>query len=152
LSDFISLQLIALPSIIIGRNFTIVWEAMRNYQMTHNGELPASMESPRVTGTISHERRDSFIDDIPHFPSVSYVARSDDRGRDRLAEQVSALSEMTRQNQLAIERILRILETPHAADTRPKSDYSSPATSNVNGPEQNLQHTDEAELLDKELK
>ncbi|KAI8576278.1 hypothetical protein K450DRAFT_257518 [Umbelopsis ramanniana AG] len=144
--------LIALPSIIIGRNFTIVWEAMRNYQMTHNGELPASMESPRANGTLSPERRDSFIEDIPHFPSVSYVPRRDDNSRDRLAEQVSALSEMTRQNQLAIERILRILETSQAAnrgDTGPKSDYSKPAI--ANGLEPKPKQTDEVEPLDKEF-
>lgn len=122
--------------------------------MTHNGELPASMESPRATGTMSPERRDSFIEDIPHFPSGSYRTRSDDISRDRLAEQVSALSEMTRQNQLAIERILRILETTQTADREdiaPKSDYSRPATANVNGLEQKSEHIDEPEPLDKEF-
>lgn len=123
--------------------------------MTHNGELPASMESPRAAGNMSPERRDSFIEDIPHFPSGSYRTRSDDNSRDRLAEQVSALSEMTRQNQLAIERILRILETTQTADREdvaPKSDYSRPATVNVNGLEQKSEHTTDPEPSDKEFK
>ncbi|CAO3681743.1 unnamed protein product [Umbelopsis vinacea] len=130
------LQLIALPSIIIGRNFTIVWEAMRNYQMTHNGELPESMEDPTAGGTRSPDRRNSFIDDIPHFPAMPSTNRSMDQNNLRLAEQVSALSEMTRQNQVAIERILKILQASHPSNRgdslapMTKAEYSGSGTPN----------------------
>jgi len=104
--------------------------------MTHNGELPESMEDPTAGGTRSPDRRNSFIDDIPHFPAMPSTNRSMDQNNLRLAEQVSALSEMTRQNQVAIERILKILQATHPSNREDslapmtKAEYSGSDTPN----------------------
>ncbi|KAJ2962226.1 hypothetical protein NQZ79_g2628 [Umbelopsis isabellina] len=131
--------LIALPSIIIGRNFTIVWEAMRRYQMTHNGELPQSIGQSSEDADAASGRRDSFIDDIPHFPGIPSPSQNmvNNSNNTQLAEQVAALSELTRQNQLAIERILKLLEAPSQRERMispqpvTTSEYPSPGPSDA---------------------
>jgi hypothetical protein len=127
---------------------------MRKYQMTHNGELPASMESPGATGSRSPDRRDSFIDDIPQFPGAPFVTGTVDDSRDRLAEQVSALREMTLQNQLAIERILKILEitpTANREDGATKPDHSGSTAAKAINIEQNADQNTISEPVDKEF-
>lgn len=98
--------------------------------MTHNGELPQSIGQSSEDADGASGRRDSFIDDIPHFPGIPSSSQNmaNNSSNAQLAEQVAALSEMTRQNQQAIERILKLLETPSLRAPQPvtTSDYPSP--------------------------
>ncbi|CAG8432866.1 7354_t:CDS:2 [Diversispora eburnea] len=107
--------LIALPSIIVGRNFTLVWEAMRQYRRTNppatreqnNSECASEEEGPDLRA--SFESAHSYAS---HIPPRGYSSMSDElvANQDVMLEQVRNLIKISHQNQAALERILVTLE------------------------------------------
>ncbi|CAG8588770.1 4454_t:CDS:2 [Ambispora leptoticha] len=95
--------LIALPSIIVGRNFTLVWEAMRQYRRTTpnsrvRNDLRASFESTRSYASQ------------PARPGYSVLNDDILANQDALLEQVRTLLKLSQQNQVALQRIQQTLE------------------------------------------
>ncbi|ORY95870.1 hypothetical protein BCR43DRAFT_440718 [Syncephalastrum racemosum] len=106
--------LIALPSIIVGRNFTIVWEAMRRRQyyselMTNENEDPADGIVPEqhdATMTAAHQQQQSQNPLSPPRHGFDILDNSDDA----IMRELQTLMMITRQNSEAIQHILSILE------------------------------------------
>ncbi|KAI9253574.1 hypothetical protein BY458DRAFT_542019 [Sporodiniella umbellata] len=85
--------LIALPSIIVGRNFTIVWESMRQQQFSNSSSGPDFSEG-----------RPSMMMDVDAFGLSSRTGDSD------TSRKLQTLMELSIQNQENILRIMEILE------------------------------------------
>ncbi|KAI7872963.1 hypothetical protein BDF14DRAFT_1716111 [Spinellus fusiger] len=107
--------LIALPSIIVGRNFTVVWEVMRRRQYLAQ-RAQTSDEEPIESTHV--ERRPSLVDDA--FANM----RPLDGGFDlintnhvAIMEQIQTLAALIQQNQLAIQQIVEMLEQKQAQNS-----------------------------------
>ncbi|KAI7885840.1 voltage-gated potassium channel [Lichtheimia hyalospora FSU 10163] len=108
--------LIALPSIIIGRNFTIVWEAMRRRQ--YYSQLTMEQDDTADGPEVHDQTPMLFPTSTPPqangtSPGTAPPPRNYDilgGGDDAIIEQLQALMAVTRQNQEAIQHILSILE------------------------------------------
>ncbi|KAF0487693.1 voltage-gated potassium channel [Gigaspora margarita] len=109
--------LIALPSIIVGKNFTLVWEAMRQYRRSNanardqTGNVGTNNEGEYTAGTdlrTSFESTHSYISNMPR----GYDSMNDElvANQDVLIEQVRTLLKISQQNQVALERIQQTLE------------------------------------------
>ncbi|CAG8705765.1 10584_t:CDS:2, partial [Dentiscutata heterogama] len=109
--------LIALPSIIVGKNFTLVWEAMRQYRRSNAntrdqaGNVGTNNEGEYTGGTdlrTSFESTHSYISNMPR----GYDSMNDElvANQDALLEQVRTLLKISQQNQVALERIQQTLE------------------------------------------
>ncbi|KAI8098735.1 uncharacterized protein BX664DRAFT_319452 [Halteromyces radiatus] len=161
--------LIALPSIIVGRNFTIVWESMRRRQYLEQLQAPQPVDGstdPDTATTPMHPplsayhhsttRRPSMaIDDPLGTTLTSLRPRSGsmntnngtdqpfnilDTGDEALFNQLHSLITITRQNQEDIQRILTLLESRSATTA-----LSSTMTANdVTGHSQQLNGLDNA--------
>ncbi|ORX45268.1 voltage-gated potassium channel [Hesseltinella vesiculosa] len=144
--------LIALPSIIVGRNFTIVWEAMRRRQYLEQLQYTntdAPDQHPANAGNMASRLSDTFqpmsrpsmaIDDplgnpttrgrsgsfhtLPGGEPFNLLGNTTD---DELFSQLHALMSIARQNQQDIQRIFSLLE----AQTHPKSHVQSPLTASL---------------------
>ncbi|KAG2219799.1 hypothetical protein INT45_001131, partial [Circinella minor] len=107
------LLLIALPSIIIGRNFTIVWEAMKRRQ--YYSQLMTDPEDGGPGGPdTQNEPAQAFSTppqpNNPMSPPTSQTPGFFDNGDDAILNQLQTLMVVTRQNQEAIQHILSVLE------------------------------------------
>ncbi|CAG8760614.1 2049_t:CDS:10, partial [Cetraspora pellucida] len=109
--------LIALPSIIVGKNFTLVWEAMRQYRRANANARDqtnndgTNNESECTSGAdlrTSFESTHSYISNMPR----GYESMNDElvANQDVLLEQVRTLLKVSQQNQAALERIQQTLE------------------------------------------
>ncbi|CAG8529102.1 22124_t:CDS:10, partial [Racocetra persica] len=106
--------LIALPSIIVGKNFTLVWEAMRQYRRSNANARDqtnndgTNNESECADLRTSFESTHSYISNMPR----GYESMSDElvANQDVLLEQVRTLLKISQQNQAALERIQQTLE------------------------------------------
>ncbi|RUP47696.1 LOW QUALITY PROTEIN: hypothetical protein BC936DRAFT_145436 [Jimgerdemannia flammicorona] len=115
--------LIALPSIIVGRNFTLVWETMRQYRHSQDrNSMPIHHEDGLFDFTHdrtrhSFESRRSIVSEalgdsrIGRRPGGYAAVDPDSDEQELLADQLQALMIATQQNQVAINRILQLLET-----------------------------------------
>ncbi|RUS29971.1 hypothetical protein BC938DRAFT_480003 [Jimgerdemannia flammicorona] len=118
-----SRSLIALPSIIVGRNFTLVWETMRQYRHSQDrNSMPIHHEDGLFDFTHdrtrhSFESRRSIVSEalgdsrIGRRPGGYAAVDPDSDEQELLADQLQALMIATQQNQVAINRILQLLET-----------------------------------------
>ncbi|CAG8436319.1 9070_t:CDS:2 [Funneliformis caledonium] len=109
--------LIALPSIIVGRNFTLVWEAMRQYRRSNansrvnNNQNGTEEDEGFTLGPdlrASFESTHSFVSHVPR----GYSSMNEEliANQDTLLEQMSTLIKLSKQNQAALERIQQSLE------------------------------------------
>ncbi|KAG9293361.1 hypothetical protein G9A89_007607 [Geosiphon pyriformis] len=111
--------LIALPSIIVGRNFTLVWEAMRQYrrpspnvrEQADNVTLIGDNSSGYTMGNdrASFESTRSYASQ-PTRPGYSGLNDDIVANQDALLEQIRTLKNITQQNQVALQRIQQTLE------------------------------------------
>ncbi|CAO3645967.1 unnamed protein product [Cunninghamella blakesleeana] len=151
--------LIALPSIIVGRNFTIVWESMRRRQylerLQENQPVDGSTEVDNNFATPATVRRpSSTFDDILGtrlLGSLRPMAGNMDLGTndqqqqqqsfilddndDALFSQLHTLMTITRQNQEDIQRILAILEK------RSNNPFIEPTNINTSSTSTHSEHT-----------
>ncbi|KAI8337035.1 hypothetical protein BC941DRAFT_396944 [Chlamydoabsidia padenii] len=129
--------LIALPSIIVGRNFTIVWESMRRRQYLEQLQSSSQTvdgsptETPaQPTSTTSLRRPSVAFDDPlglsslrPRSNSMNTINGNDqpfnllDTGDEALFAQLQSLMTIARQNQEDIQRILKLLEPTQTTTT-----------------------------------
>lgn len=108
--------LIALPSIIIGRNFTIVWEAMRRRQ--YYSQLTTEQDDTADGPEVHDQTPMLFPTSTPPQPNGASPGTAQaphnydilGGGDDAIMDQLQALMTVTRQNQEAIQHILSILE------------------------------------------
>lgn len=107
-------QLIALPSIIVGRNFTIVWEAMRRRQyyselVTNENEdvadgiVPEQHDIGMATGASQQQSQNPLSPPRHGFDIL-------DNSDEAIMRELQTLMMITRQNSEAIQHILGILE------------------------------------------
>ncbi|GBB97020.1 hypothetical protein RclHR1_00290018 [Rhizophagus clarus] len=110
--------LIALPSIIVGRNFTLVWEAMRQYRRsTGNAQVNSNTnesEDDNSGYTIGPDLRPSFESTrsfVSHGPQ-GYSSMNEEwaANQDVLLQQIRTLIKLSQQNQVALDRIQQALE------------------------------------------
>ncbi|CAG8623543.1 3632_t:CDS:10 [Paraglomus brasilianum] len=112
--------LIALPSIIVGRNFTLVWEAMRQYRRnTPNVREQANnvtlIEDAGTGYTMRANTRTSFESNHSYASQPArpgYETANDDilASQDALLEQMRTLITLAQQNQTELNRIQTVLE------------------------------------------
>ncbi|KAF9149733.1 hypothetical protein BG015_008448 [Linnemannia schmuckeri] len=79
--------LITLPSIIIGRNFTLVWEAMQQYRR-------------KAAANTREQNEDDTGDGNGNVP-----------GQQEMMDQLQAMTQVLKQNQQAMDTLQRILES-----------------------------------------
>ncbi|KAL1921866.1 uncharacterized protein VTP21DRAFT_10508 [Calcarisporiella thermophila] len=119
--------LIALPSIIVGRNFSIVWEIMRKYYRSQSEQNRVATENHGEDEDEEEEPQDSLYQMLggnertrPSFDVISPTTPTSSHPRRRhqrdeggeggdLKEKVQELFEMTRRNQETLERLMKIM-------------------------------------------
>ncbi|KAG0354570.1 hypothetical protein BC939DRAFT_440726 [Gamsiella multidivaricata] len=103
--------LITLPSIIIGRNFTLVWEAMQRYRR----QTAANAREPNVTS--SDEPRQSFdsnhsYEDASSRPGYSSLTTSGAvPGQQELLDRLEAMTNVLKRNQHTMDILQKILDS-----------------------------------------
>ncbi|CAO3657402.1 unnamed protein product [Mucor hiemalis] len=101
--------LIALPSIIVGRNFTIVWEGMRRRQFSNRmglnpmggGDDVLASTIPENPATETHRATGANHSNFGILPN---------NGEEEILNQIQQLLNLTLQNQAAINKIVGVLE------------------------------------------
>ncbi|CAJ0906960.1 1076_t:CDS:2 [Entrophospora sp. SA101] len=114
--------LIALPSIIVGRHFTIVWEAMRQYRRStanarensNNPDTNSEDDNEDQRYPIGTEMRESFESTQSFASHVNRGSSSMNNeivnNQDILLQQVKLLMKISQQNQIVLEKIQKTLE------------------------------------------
>ncbi|KAG1088234.1 hypothetical protein G6F42_020343 [Rhizopus arrhizus] len=107
--------LIALPSIIVGRNFTIVWESMRRRQFSNRMAVNPMGGGDDVLQSAEREHSNTAPFESP--ATVPAPPRSDgsfgllpNNGEEEILGQIQALMQLTLQNQASINKIINALE------------------------------------------
>ncbi|KAG0207702.1 hypothetical protein BGX28_001098 [Mortierella sp. GBA30] len=120
--------LITLPSIIIGRNFTLVWEAMQQYRRRSESnpreQNATSSEEPRESFESSH----SYTEEPPRPGYSSLTSNGVDLGPQQQQEMMDRLQTMTqvlKQNQQVMDALQKILESHELVPK--KSPFEDPA-------------------------
>ncbi|KAI8598876.1 hypothetical protein EDD21DRAFT_175837 [Dissophora ornata] len=103
--------LITLPSIIIGRNFTLVWEAMQQYRRqgaaNTRDQNAASGDEPRQ----SFDSNRSYEEESTRPGYSTLTANGAVPGQQELMEHLQAMTQVLKQNQLTMDSLQKILET-----------------------------------------
>jgi hypothetical protein len=102
----IGVLLIALPSIIVGRNFTIVWELMK-----HRGESGDAFRdiSQQIDEAEAHRaRRHVHSPDALHSPPV--LQRKVDDTMEQLMERVGRVEDMVQMNQTLLRQLIILMD------------------------------------------
>ncbi|KAF9336170.1 hypothetical protein BG006_009439 [Podila minutissima] len=103
--------LITLPSIIIGRNFTLVWEAMQQYRRQAEAnamEQNANDEDePRPSFDSSHSYEETTR---PGYSSLT-INNTPNPGQQELLDRLQAMTAVLKQNQQTMDTLQRIMET-----------------------------------------
>ncbi|CAG8491942.1 7864_t:CDS:2 [Paraglomus occultum] len=112
--------LIALPSIIVGRNFTLVWEEMRQYRrnapnVREQANNVTFIEDTGTGYTMRANARASFESNHSYASQPArpgYETANDDilASQDALLEQMRTLITLAQQNQTELNRIQTVLE------------------------------------------
>ncbi|KAF8942973.1 hypothetical protein BGZ47_005940 [Haplosporangium gracile] len=104
--------LITLPSIIIGRNFTLVWEAMQQYRRKaaanareQNGDDAG--DEPRRSFDSSH----SYEEESSRPGYSSLTGNGSIPGQQEMMDRLQAMTQVLKQNQQAMDTLQRILES-----------------------------------------
>ncbi|KAG0335535.1 hypothetical protein BG004_008408 [Podila humilis] len=117
--------LITLPSIIIGRNFTLVWEAMQQYrrqaEANSRDESHADQDvEPRPSFDSNHSYEETSR---PGYSSLT-INTASAPGQQELLDRIHTMTLVLKQNQQTMDTLQRILET-HELVPR-KSPFQSP--------------------------
>ncbi|KAF9956152.1 hypothetical protein BGZ72_002977 [Mortierella alpina] len=104
--------LITLPSIIIGRNFTLVWEAMQRYRR----RAEANTRETNVTSTEeprqSFDSARSYTEETARPGYSSLTSNGVVPGQQQeMMDQLQAMTQVLKQNQQAMDALQKILET-----------------------------------------
>ncbi|KAK3817220.1 MAG: hypothetical protein J3Q66DRAFT_339292 [Benniella sp.] len=103
--------LITLPSIIIGRNFTLVWEAMQQYRRqaaaNTREQNTTTGDEPRQSFDSSH----SYEEETTRPGYSSLTVNGVLPGQQELMDQLEAMTQVLKQNQQTMNALQHILET-----------------------------------------
>ncbi|KAL0085837.1 hypothetical protein J3Q64DRAFT_1821395 [Phycomyces blakesleeanus] len=94
--------LIALPSIIVGRNFTTVWEIMRRHEQPNHSEPDRGPYWPHNRDALANARQEA-VDALPGRTSFEET-------KEALA-QLERLTGIARQHQEALHHIMALIQT-----------------------------------------
>ncbi|KAF9161840.1 hypothetical protein DFQ27_004334 [Actinomortierella ambigua] len=104
--------LITLPSIIIGRNFTLVWEAMQQYRRQNEASQEEQIANPAdETDRHSFDSRRSYEHSVPSGVYSSLTAGGLVPGQQEMQDNIQAMTQVAKQNQQTLDAILKLLET-----------------------------------------
>ncbi|KAF9911159.1 hypothetical protein BX616_010663, partial [Lobosporangium transversale] len=104
--------LITLPSIIIGRNFTLVWETMQRYKRIAEANSRATTDDTPSEGVReSFESSHSYQFNVlrPMYSSLS--ANGSIPGQQDMMDQIQTMTQVLKQNQQTMNALQKILET-----------------------------------------
>lgn len=104
--------LITLPSIIIGRNFTLVWEAMQQYRRkaaanTREQNEDDTGDEPRRSFDSQH----SYEEESSRPGYSSLTGNGTIPGQQEMMDRLQAMTQVLKQNQQAMDTLQRILES-----------------------------------------
>ncbi|KAF9321635.1 hypothetical protein BG000_006353 [Podila horticola] len=104
--------LITLPSIIIGRNFTLVWEAMQRYkrQAAANARV-ADATSTDADSRHSFESAHSFGDESTRPGYSSLTINGSYPGQQEMVDRIQTMTQVLKQNQQTMDALQKILES-----------------------------------------
>ncbi|KAG0026770.1 hypothetical protein BGZ81_006106 [Podila clonocystis] len=104
--------LITLPSIIIGRNFTLVWEAMQRYkrQAAANARV-ADAPSTDADSRHSFESAHSFGDESTRPGYSSLTINGSNPGQQEMVDRIQTMTQVLKQNQQTMDALQKILES-----------------------------------------
>lgn len=104
--------LITLPSIIIGRNFTLVWEAMQRYkrQAAVNARI-ADATSTDADSRHSFESAHSFGDESTRPGYSSLTINGSYPGQQEMVDRIQTMTQVLKQNQQTMDALQKILES-----------------------------------------
>ncbi|KAI1317703.1 hypothetical protein EDD11_008009 [Mortierella claussenii] len=103
--------LITLPSIIIGRNFTLVWEAMQRYKRQAVANSRVNDNSTPDEARESFESHHSYHSDTTRPGYSSLTSNSINPGQQELMDRVQTMTQVLKQNQQTMDALQKILET-----------------------------------------
>ncbi|KAF9418406.1 hypothetical protein BGZ94_009702 [Podila epigama] len=105
--------LITLPSIIIGRNFTLVWEAMQRYKRQAAANL-REIDNPSTDADSRHsfESNHSFGDETgrPGYSSLT-INGSLQGQNNEMMDRIQAMTQVLKQNQQTMDALQKLLES-----------------------------------------
>ncbi|KAG0243533.1 hypothetical protein BGX31_010587 [Mortierella sp. GBA43] len=111
--------LITLPSIIIGRNFTLVWETMQQYRRqaaaNTREQNPTTGNEPRQSFDSSH----SYEEETTRPGYSSLTTNGVLPGQQELLDQLQAMTQVLKQNQQTMDVLHNILETHEFVPKKP---------------------------------
>ncbi|KAG0286471.1 hypothetical protein BGZ98_005060, partial [Dissophora globulifera] len=118
--------LITLPSIIIGRNFTLVWEAMQRYRRQAMANSRVTQVSPDNEHRQSFESHHSYESETvrPGYSSIN--GNSVLPGQQEMLDRIQAMTQVLKQNQQTMESLQKILESHELVPK--KSPFADPGT------------------------
>ncbi|KAG0238803.1 hypothetical protein BGW41_008014 [Actinomortierella wolfii] len=104
--------LITLPSIIIGRNFALVWEAMQQYRRQNEANRRVQNTSTtEETDRHSFDSRRSYEGPVPPTGYSSLTSSALIPGQQEMLDNIQAMTQVAKQNQQTLDAILKLLET-----------------------------------------
>ncbi|KAG0044440.1 hypothetical protein BGZ83_010334 [Gryganskiella cystojenkinii] len=104
--------LITLPSIIIGRNFTLVWEAMQRYKRQAAANMrETSAASNEADARESFESRHSYQSETARPGYASLGTDSILPGQQEMLDRIQTMTQVLKQNQQTMDALQKILET-----------------------------------------
>ncbi|KAF9203006.1 hypothetical protein BGZ49_006885 [Haplosporangium sp. Z 27] len=117
--------LITLPSIIIGRNFTLVWEAMQRYRRQAVANNRVADDSSNNQPRESFESHHSYESEAVRPGYASLTGEGVVPGQQELMERIQTMTQVLKQNQQTMDALQKILETHQLVPK--KSPFADPA-------------------------
>ncbi|CAO3569927.1 unnamed protein product [Mortierella alpina] len=103
--------LITLPSIIIGRNFTLVWEAMQRYKRQAAANSRENNPSPESDARQSFDSSHSYESETARPGYSSLTANGMLPGQQEMLDRIQTMTQVLKQNQQTMDALQKILET-----------------------------------------
>ncbi|KAF9960156.1 hypothetical protein BGZ72_007843, partial [Mortierella alpina] len=103
--------LITLPSIIIGRNFTLVWEAMQRYKRQAAANSRENNPSPESDARQSFDSAHSYESETARPGYSSLTANGMLPGQQEMLDRIQTMTQVLKQNQQTMDTLQKILET-----------------------------------------
>ncbi|KAG9066195.1 hypothetical protein KI688_001416 [Linnemannia hyalina] len=105
--------LITLPSIIIGRNFTLVWEAMQRYKRLAAANVRETSTTPTDDGRQSFESRHSYDSQTVRPGYSTLTGNGLIPGQQEMLDRIQTMTQVLKQNQQTMDALQKILESHH---------------------------------------
>ncbi|KAG0370768.1 hypothetical protein BGX24_001922 [Mortierella sp. AD032] len=103
--------LITLPSIIIGRNFTLVWEAMQRYKRLAAANIRETSTTPTDDDRHSFESRHSYDSQNARPGYSSLTGNGMMPGQQEMLDRIQTMTQVLKQNQQTMDALQKILES-----------------------------------------